>query len=130
MQIIKKIFLAMLILFNSSSYIYTCEPITISIAIATGIAALCQMYFLGDNIHEKVCPSAQNQVNDLVAQEKLEYMHAKNNFKKCLSGTTSATKRNDRNIPTPCQELASIFIKYGGKNEMIEMMQNFDDSQE
>lgn len=129
MQIIKKYFLAMLVLFSTPSYLHA-EPITIGILIGTGVVAIWQSYFGIKDIEELVNPSAQTQLNKLIAQERLEYARAKNAFEKCLSGTTSITERDARNLPIPCKELAFAFIKCGGKNELIDMIQNFDDAHE
>ncbi len=130
MQIIKKSFLAMFILFATPSYFYAVEPVTIILAIGTGISSLCQTYSVGKDIYQEVCPNDQAQVNNLAAEEKLEYLKARKAFKICLFDTTPSSERNEKNIPTICQTQATAFIKCGGRSEIIEMIQNLDDSHE
>ncbi len=140
MQFFKKMIFSMLLLSSSSSF---CADPMATMATVAVINLVIQSL---KDLVGCVWSSAEQKLNTAVAEEKMKYAAAeqelnaitvKNNLEyakarqllqECLRSVKGKLTKDKYGYPTCCEQLARVFIRCGGKRDMIAMMNDIDES--
>lgn len=91
------------------------------------ISAATQLLPISKDIYQSIFPTAEQQASTSMANKKLKVLKAREDFSNCLFASNIDSERGTLRCPVKCKELARIFVSVGGKNEMIEMINDFDE---
>ena len=121
MQIIKKILFLTFLLTGAISF--SIDPGTFAIAAS---AIISSTYPLVKDGWQHFFPSVEQQINSFEIEEKIQFIKTRDAFRECLYNSDPKSKRNYFNCPLHCAEMSRAFIACSRKDEMIEMIKNFD----
>lgn len=100
-------------------------------ALTMGLLEIPVVCSMPQTIYEDICyswfPTDEQKASIMKAREELEFVNARAKFRKCLFSSEIKSERSEFNCPHHCQALASEFVRCGGKDEMTEMIKNFDE---
>lgn len=75
----------------------------------------------GNSAYTWMFPTEEQKMNKKEAQERQVYLDAKIKFRECLQASLKDSIKDDRGIPTDCQETARQLIICGGFNDVVAM---------
>lgn len=61
------------------------------------------------------------------AAERSKFIDARNKFSQCVVASKPESKKNNKDIPIECKELARIFVACGGKEELIKIITDLNE---
>ena len=121
-KIIKKISFLILLILTGSNFFYA-EPISIAIATMIVVANVAPLVKNGSDYF---FPTVHQRIHLMEIEEELKFIKARDDFRECLFNSDPKSKRNYFNCPLHCAEMSRAFIACSRKDEMIEMIKNFD----
>lgn len=100
------------------------------IAVGAGTAICATFVYttstIPSNIYGWMYPSAEQIASAKEASERVIYLDAKTNFRKCLADPTkSKSEKNIDGVPADCEKEVSAFVICGGYHEAIQMTSDF-----
>ncbi len=85
------------------------------------------LYCILQDEYHKIFPTEEQKIAHQKADEYLQVRDAQVKFSRCLFNSDYKSPRdNDFNCPKNCKELLDIFIKHGGQDTALAMIQGFD----
>jgi len=123
----KKIILNLMLLPLFSSNALLCmDPATHYIthalmSIGTGVANA-----VTTKVIESYNPTQEQKVINTEAQERLNYIDKRTQYKNCLQNSKIDSEQTKHGVPVDCKKTMLEFILCGGENEVIAMTTNFN----
>lgn len=97
-------------------------------------ATICGLILVTANIATPVIqktidtylPTAEQQVINAEAQERLNYLNLRNQYKNCLKNSKPDSEQTVHEVPIDCKKIMFEFILCGSENEVIAITTNFN----
>ncbi len=107
------------------------QGLTVVAGVAVAIYGATQLYPIGKEIYEATFPSEEQQkayAGRLInARNKLRVLEAEEKFTECMLKSKSDALRNNSGLPFECEGSARIFAMLGGKNQIKDMTETFNE---
>jgi hypothetical protein len=92
------------------------------------VNAAAQLYPIAKDGVQYFFPTKEQILSDKKAGEFLDIFEARVNFRKCLFNSNVDSERTILNCPIKCKELARAFLILGGKDEIVNMVKDFNEN--
>jgi hypothetical protein len=104
---------------------------TVVAGVAVAIYGVTQLYPIGKEIYTTAFPSEEQEkayaANLIAARKRLRYLQEEERFTNCIINFKAGSPRNHSGRPVECEDAATIFSELGGRHQVKEVTETFNE---